>query len=78
MWYFANNRNIKVVIMELYRSIIEELKTWKRNPGRKPLILKGLVKLARHGFLSILDEQNSNTPSNSILIRIILSMKSLK
>ena len=65
--------------MELYRSIIEELKTWKRNPGRKPLILKkGLVKLARHGFLSILDEQNSNTPSNSILIRIILSMKSLK
>ena len=27
--------------MELYRSIIEELKTWKRNPGRKPLILKG-------------------------------------
>lgn len=27
--------------MELYRNIIEELKTWKRNPGRKPLILKG-------------------------------------
>jgi len=41
LWYFANNQNIKVVIMELYRNIIEELKTWKRNPGRKPLILKG-------------------------------------
>ena len=27
--------------MELYRTIIEELKTWKRNPERKPLILKG-------------------------------------
>ena len=40
MWYFANNQNIKVVIMELYRNIIEELKTWKRNPGEKPLILK--------------------------------------
>lgn len=27
--------------MELYRSIIEGLKTWKKRPDRKPLILKG-------------------------------------
>ena len=27
--------------MELYRSIIEDLKAWKRNSERKPLILKG-------------------------------------
>ncbi len=31
----------KVVAMELYRSIIEDLKAWKRNSERKPLILKG-------------------------------------
>lgn len=28
-------------IMELYRSIIEDLKDWKSRPDRKPLILKG-------------------------------------
>jgi predicted AAA+ superfamily ATPase len=27
--------------MELYRSIIEDLKDWKSRPDRKPLILKG-------------------------------------
>ncbi|MCD7849051.1 MAG: ATP-binding protein [Parabacteroides sp.] len=27
--------------MELYRSIIEELKSWKSRPDRKPLVLKG-------------------------------------
>lgn len=27
--------------MELYRSIIEDLKAWKKRPDRKPLILKG-------------------------------------
>ena len=27
--------------MELYRSIIEELKGWKSRPDRKPLVLKG-------------------------------------
>ena len=27
--------------MELYRSIIEDLKAWKSNSERKPLILKG-------------------------------------
>lgn len=27
--------------MELYRSIIEDLRSWKERPDRKPLILKG-------------------------------------
>ena len=83
--------------MELYRSIIEELKTWKRNPGRKPLILKGVRQVGKTWILKEFgrlyydnvayfnfDENMeyreffTTTPSNSILIRIILSMKSLK
>lgn len=36
--------------MELYRSIIEDLKDWKSRPDRKPLILKGPDKLEKHGY----------------------------
>ena len=36
--------------MELYRSIIEDLKDWKSRPDRKPLILKGARQTGKHGY----------------------------